>query len=77
MTRGDKLDEKLRRFPPLAAWEDVRRFLEAHGWTLAHRKGSHVTFQKAGERTLTFPLKQGRWVKRVYVRQIVLQIDQE
>lgn len=67
MSQHDKLIERIRARPPEADFNDVRRLLEAFGWTLAREKGSHAHFTKPGERTLTIPRHGGRRVKRTYL----------
>ena len=63
MAQLDKLIERIRARPPEASFSDVRRLLEAFGWTLKRQKGSHAHFTKPGERTQTVPLAKGRSVK--------------
>ncbi len=48
------------------------------GWTHASTKGSHARFTKAGERSITVPIHNGK-VKRVYLDQICrrLELDAE
>lgn len=68
MSQLDKLIERIRRRPPEANFDDVRRLLEAFGWTMARQKGSHVSFTKRGDpRIFTVSLERGRKVKRVYL----------
>jgi predicted RNA binding protein YcfA (HicA-like mRNA interferase family) len=71
VTQHDKLIECIRARPPEADFNDVRRLLEAFGWTLSRQKGSHMHFTKPGERTITIPRLHGRKVKRVYLAQII------
>jgi predicted RNA binding protein YcfA (HicA-like mRNA interferase family) len=67
MSQLDKLIERIRRRPPEADFGDVRRLLEALGWTLAREQGSHAVFTKPGEWPLVIPRVSGRRVKRVYL----------
>ncbi len=70
MTQREKLIERIRARPPEAEFEDVRLLLEAFGWTLRRERGSHVTFKKTGQRSITVSKVGGRKVKRVYLDQI-------
>jgi predicted RNA binding protein YcfA (HicA-like mRNA interferase family) len=67
VTRLDDAIARLRGRPSEANFEDVRRVLEAHGWTQERQRGSHVTFAKPGERSLVVPLSGRNKVKRHYV----------
>jgi predicted RNA binding protein YcfA (HicA-like mRNA interferase family) len=69
MARRDKLIARVRARPPLADFDDVRAVLELFGWERARQSGSHVSFTKPGERTLTIPNFHGK-VKRVYLDEI-------
>ncbi len=75
MTQHDKLIERIRASPPEADFNDVRRLLEAFGWTLDRQRGSHTFFKKPGERTIGIPLRHGRKVKRVYLAQIIERLE--
>jgi len=70
MTQLEKLIRRLTARPPDARFEDVRRVLEAHGWSLARQSGSHCTFSKPGEPPVVIPLVAGRSVKRPYLDRI-------
>ncbi len=67
MTRLDKLVERIKAWPPEADFGDVVRLLEAFGYERKRQEGSHVSFKKPGDRTITVPLARGRRVKRVYL----------
>ena len=67
MTRLDKLIERIKARPPEADFGDVVRLLEAFGYERKRQEGSHVSFKKTGERTITVPLAKGRKVKRAYL----------
>jgi predicted RNA binding protein YcfA (HicA-like mRNA interferase family) len=67
VTRREKLIAKIVARPPEADADDVRALLEDFGWRFARQAGSHMTFAKAGERSLTIPLVRGRRVRRVYL----------
>jgi predicted RNA binding protein YcfA (HicA-like mRNA interferase family) len=70
VTRREKLIAKIVARPPEADADDVRAVLEDFGWTFRHQTGSHMTFAKPGERSLSIPLVSGRRVKRIYLDQI-------
>lgn len=67
MTRLDKLVDRIRAKPPEADFSDVQTLLIACGWRRGRQRGSDVTFVKEGEFPMTFPLVQGRRVKRTYL----------
>ena len=71
VTQRNKLIEQIRARPPEASFSDVRRLLEAYGWVLKRRKGSHFHFTKEGERTQTVPVVSGRYVKRYILDQVI------
>ncbi|MEX0749931.1 MAG: type II toxin-antitoxin system HicA family toxin [Dehalococcoidia bacterium] len=72
MSKSDKLIERIKARPPEAAFEDVRRVLELHGWVEGRKSGSHVAFRKGkGEGTIVIPVMKGRKVKRVYLDIII------
>lgn len=77
MSRLDKLIARFRSQPPEADFDDVRRLLEAFGWTLDRIRGSHCHFVKDGELPLTIPKHGGHKVKRTYIVMICerLQLD--
>ena len=70
MTRLDKLVDRIRARPPEADFDDVCTLLKAYGWVLDRQSGSHATFVKPGERSITVPKASGQRVKRVYLDQI-------
>lgn len=78
MARHEKLIERIRARPPEADFSDVRVLLEAYGWSLGRERGSHTTFIKPGERSITVPKVGGRKVKRVYLDQLcaILGLDE-
>jgi len=67
MSQIEKLIARMRARPPEADFDDVRRLLEAFGWTLDRIRGSHCHFVKTGEPPLTIPKHGGQKVKRTYV----------
>jgi len=70
VSQVEKSIARLKARPSEANFEDVRRVLEGRGWQQARQEGSHVTFRKPGERSITVPLKDSTRVKRSYVDQI-------
>ena len=78
MSRREKLLERLRRTTVRARADDVALALEGSGWRLTGQSGSHVRWQHGtGGRPIVYPLVQGRWVKVVYVRQILKRLDDD
>ena len=67
MTKLEKLIDRIRARPPEVDFDDVRTLMKAYGWTIDRERGSHVTFVKPGERSVTVPKLGGRRVKRVYL----------
>jgi predicted RNA binding protein YcfA (HicA-like mRNA interferase family) len=49
--------ERIRARPSEADFDDVARVLQAFGWLQARQKGSHVSFTKVNERSITLPLR--------------------
>ncbi|MEX0683933.1 MAG: type II toxin-antitoxin system HicA family toxin [Dehalococcoidia bacterium] len=67
MTRLEKLIDRIKARPAEAEFADVEKLLEAFGYERKRQEGSHVSFKKAGARTIVVPLVSGRKVKRVYL----------
>lgn len=67
MRRRERLIARIRARPPQADFADVRSLLEEFGWRMDRQRGSHVSFTKEGERTITVPLISGRRVGRTYL----------
>lgn len=78
MTKRDKLVDRIRQRPPVADFDDVRAVLELHGWSFDRQRGSHASFTKDGEHSITVPIAHGK-VKRVYLTRIceALGLDNE
>ena len=72
MTQIEKLVQKLQRLRADAEYSDVHRLLDWYGWTRGRQTGSHMTYTKAGEKPISFPLVSGRRVKPSY-RRLVLE----
>ena len=67
MTKREKLVERIRARPVEADFADVQTLLEAFGWSLERIRGSHHTFAKDGERSLTISTVNGRKVRRYQI----------
>lgn len=67
MARLEKLIARLKARPSDATFVDVRRLLEAFGWQEGGRRGSHVRFDRPGERPIVVPIVGGRKVKGRYL----------
>lgn len=74
MSVDEKLLERLRRRPAEADFSDLERLLTSEGWERTRQKGSHVSFEKAGEPTITVPLVRGRKVKRIYINKVLMRL---
>ena len=75
MARYDKVVDRLKRRPPEADFENVRRLLEAHGWQM-RRGGKHTAlFTKGGRLPLTIPTVRGKTVKRYIIDQVLTALD--
>lgn len=59
-----KLIRRIVRRPPEAAFGDVEKLLNAYGWSIDRQRGSHVTFGKEGERSITLPVHNGNVGRR-------------
>jgi predicted RNA binding protein YcfA (HicA-like mRNA interferase family) len=55
--------------PSEVPFREIRKLLEAHGWTLKRITGSHHIFTREGETPIVVPVHRGK-VKPVYERQI-------
>ena len=69
MSRREKLIERIVKRPPEADFGDVRLLLEAFGWRVDRRKGSHVTVAKEDDYPITIPVHHDK-VGRRYLEQI-------
>jgi predicted RNA binding protein YcfA (HicA-like mRNA interferase family) len=70
VSRREKLIARIRARPPEADFGDVHNLLGEFGWQMDRQKGSHVSFTKAGERSIVVPVVRGRKVKRTYLTEI-------
>jgi predicted RNA binding protein YcfA (HicA-like mRNA interferase family) len=70
MARGDKLVDRLRRRPPEADFDDIRKLLEDNGWAMRWGSG-HAVFRKPGRRPLIVPMVKGRKVKRYIIDRVL------
>ena len=75
--RMSQAHARLKAKPPEASFADVRLVLEAYGWRQDRQKGSHVSFSKAGQRSLTLPLASRSMVKRPYVELLLTALRLE
>jgi predicted RNA binding protein YcfA (HicA-like mRNA interferase family) len=53
VTKRDKLVALVQARPATASYRDVEKLLTEFGWTLRGVKGSHHSWKKPGEHTLT------------------------
>ncbi len=74
MTKREKLIERIRARPVEADFSDVKALLEMFGWALKRTKGSHHTFRKDGERSLTISTVHGRTVMGYQLEQICFRL---
>lgn len=76
MNQLEKLIARLKAGSASADYSDVRRLLEAFGWTVDRHRGSHVSFKRGrDDGTITIALVSGRRVKRTYVMLILERLD--
>ena len=72
---GATLRQRLAQRPNSVRFDELRRLLEAYGWTLRTVRGSHHTFVRGSER-LTVPHRRPH-VLPVYVRQALRLTEQQ
>lgn len=60
-----------------ASYKDIKRLLEAFDFQEGRSRGSHVIFWHKDGRMQSVPKKNGREVKRVYIKQIVKLLSLE
>ena len=79
MSKEQKLIAQLQSEPPEASFSDVKRVLKIFGFLAERSSGSHHAFRHPDGRIIIVPLKSGRKVKRVYVKQVLalLGLDNE
>lgn len=71
MSRDDKLIARIKRRPPEADFDDVRKLLEMFGYRM-RAGGKHTgVFAHPSLPPITLPAVSGRNVKRAYLDQIV------
>lgn len=75
MGKLEKLRRKLLARPVEMDFADVRLLLEADDWVLNRVTGSHHHFTKAGERTMTVSVHNGK-VRQSAVNDIADRISQ-
>ena len=75
MTQLEKAIARLRERSGEARIDDVRRVLAALGYQEVRQHGSHITFVHPRRRRFTVPVSHGKAVKRVYVVQVLEEVD--
>ena len=70
MSRIEKLIQSFLAEPSEVNFSDVEKLLELFGFEQKNCEGSHHTFRHEDGRKITVPTKQGRKVKKVYVKKI-------
>ena len=76
MSKWDKLINRLLSIPADARFDELRKVLEAYGYSMSGTGGgsSHFTFRKKGKPPITIPAHEP--IKKVYVemvRDVVLE----
>jgi len=77
MTQIEKLVERLGRARGDVQYADLQGLLGHCGWTRERQAGSHVTYEKAGQEPISFPLVSGRRVKSSYRRLVLRRLGFE
>jgi predicted RNA binding protein YcfA (HicA-like mRNA interferase family) len=77
MSKLDKLLKKLLNDPPELDYDDVYYILISFGFQEISSKGSHHTFRNNEKLKITVPKKEGKTVKRIYLKQIVKLLEIE
>ncbi len=76
MAKADRVLERLRRLPPEMPFSEIETLLLARGWTIRQGgKPSHWILTSPNGAYLTIATKQGRSVKRTYLRHILRELD--
>ena len=77
MSQWDKLLSRILALEPDVRFEELRRVLEAYGYTMAAPRGgsSHYTFRKPGCQPITIP--RHKPVKKVYVQMVKAVVESE
>ena len=78
VTRVDKLITKLQRKPAEAAFSDIERLLNAHGWVVERWSGSNAIFvpeDDPGHVGLRVVTLKGRKVARAYIQRVLEHLD--
>lgn len=70
MSRIEKLIQSFLAEPSEVNFSDVEKLLELFEFEQRSCEGSHHTFRHEDGRKITVPTKQGRKVKKVYVKKI-------
>ena len=69
-----EMRRRIAQHPNAVRFDDLRRLLEAYGWTLDRVRGSHYIFARGAE-TLSVPYRRPH-VMPVYVKK-VLELTEE
>lgn len=77
MSQWDKLLLKLAALSPDLRFEELRKILEAYGYSMHAPKGgsSHVTFRKGGKAIITIP--KHKPIKKVYIKLVRDAVEKE
>lgn len=70
MSKWDKLISRILSLPKDLRFEELRKVLEAYGYTMHAPSGgsSHYTFRKKGKNPITIPAHEP--IKKVYVEMV-------
>ncbi len=77
MSSSEKLIEKFIYKQNKITISDVRRLADVFGYTEKKKPGSEYTFHRKGSYPFTAPTVKGRYVKREYVKRIVIILGLE
>ncbi len=77
MSQFDKLLERIRFLDNNMRFNEVRKILEAYGYTMSgpNRGSNHKTFRKSGCHPITIPAHEP--IKRVYIIMVKKAIESE
>ena len=77
MSQFDKLIQRIKSLDKNMRFDEVRRVLEAYGYTMSAPRGgsSHRTFRKPGHPPITIPTHEP--IKRIYILMVKEAIESE
>lgn len=77
MSQFDKLLERIRSLDKNLRFDEVRKVLEALGYTMTGPRGgsSHKTFRKSGHYPITVPIHEP--IKTVYIMMVKEAVESE